>query len=99
MPTKADFIKKDDDVFYEGGKASKKDKKGKKNKKPEVRVSARLSRKNAKAQDDMSLDAVPLLSDSANLFDDLTNRNYFKTDLNIISMVVTYDSKFVIAIC
>lgn len=99
MPTKADYIKKDDDVFYEGGKASKKDKKGKKNKKPAIRVSARLSRKANKAADDMSLEGVPLLTDSMELFDDLTKRNYFKTDLNIISMVVTYDSKFVIAIC
>lgn len=105
MPTKATkiadkLIKSDDDVYYEGGKAAKdkgKDKpKGKKN--TDIRVSSRLSKRTVKASDDLTLDGVPLLQENKEMFEDLTFRKYFKTDLNIISMVVSYDSKYVISI-
>ena len=96
MPTTNQLVRKDDDVFFEGGKNSKKnDKKGKQQ---PTRASLRMSRRD-KPQSDMSIEGVPLLNDCHEMFDDLTQRNYFETQKNIISMVVTYDSQFVIAIC
>lgn len=69
-------MRKDDDVFFEGGKNSKKN--GKKNDPAAIRKS-KSSIRIAKADDDMSIDGVPLLKNNHEMFDDLTLRKYFAT--------------------
>jgi len=40
-----------------------------------------------------------MLSQYHQLFDDLTQRRYVETDLDVVSMIVSYDSKYLVAAC
>lgn len=66
-----------------------------------IRVSTRLSKMAGKGKDlaDTSIQGTKILLGAHKLFDQLTRRDYLNTGLEIISMVVSYDSKFVIGIC
>ena len=58
-----------------------------------------------KSKDDLSLQGLPLLEHSHALFDELTQRHYINTaqkdgtPVDVISMVVSYDSAYLVAAC
>ena len=47
----------------------------------------------------MAIDGIKMLRSNHQVFDDLTDRRYVETELDVISMVVTYDSKNLVALC
>lgn len=63
------------------------------------------SRSTVKPKDDLSIQGLPMLEHSHALFDELTQRHYINTtdkegaDIDVISMVVSYDSAYLVAAC
>lgn len=64
------------------------------------------SRSAVKPKHDLSIDGLPMLQQAHKVFDELTTRHYIETRdkagenlVDVISMVVSYDSAYLVAAC
>jgi hypothetical protein len=57
------------------------------------------SMRKSRISNDTSIQGLPQFSQYDELFSDLTKRNFIDTDIDVVNVIITYDSKYAIAIC
>ena len=58
-----------------------------------------MSMRKSRISNDTSIQGLPQFSQYDELFSDLTKRNFIDTDIDVVNVIITYDSKYAIAIC
>ena len=59
----------------------------------------KVNRSTIKLNDDISIKGFEMLEQYHDIFDDLTNRKFISTPGDVISIIVSYDSKYLIVAC